>query len=263
MNCKSAQAVLISGILVSSVTFAKLETQSHVNSFTTLNEDLAWFQHEESVLPRSDRRGLFLKIYHSVTQEMANMFAEHQFQDPKWVTKLMLKYVSLYRNALDCDTTQNCEPAPAWQNAFAENRSGRHHEAIQLLLSISAHINRDLPVALAEIGTDFNSEKQHSDFQKISLIFNRRMPQLIAILQTYETCRLSDWDRVEINKVIQWAVGRTREESWQNGALLAAAETRLDEALVLGKIQQHTDFENSTIYFFAPLPELLVCDGVL
>ncbi|MGZ3747061.1 MAG: DUF5995 family protein [Pseudobdellovibrionaceae bacterium] len=233
--------------------------QKDASYFTNLEEDLAWFQSEERQIPIEDIRGFFLRIYHSVTMEMPNMFKEKQFENPEWVRKLMLKYVSLYRNALECSLSKSCEVSPSWQVAFKENERNKKAPAIQLLLSISAHVNRDLPIALAEIGTDFKDVSLHKDFQRIALIFQRRMPELIGLLQDYQHCSPNNYEQNLINRIIQWAMSRTREQSWSYGAQLADVQTDQEEQVILKQIETHTNQENLSIKLLAPVPEVLMC----
>ncbi len=238
----------------------KLRMQSEANYFGTFEQDVAWFEAAEKTLPVGDTRAVFMRVYHAVTLEMPRMFAESQFQHPEWVNELMLKYVSLYRNAFDCDDLKNCEVSPAWQTAFRQNRRGKISPAGQLLLSISAHVNRDLPVALASIpSTRYADPTYLQDFNKISLIFQRRMSDLITIVQEYETCRVNPVDRKIIDGVINFAINTTREKSWKWAEKLAAVETNENENQVLKAIENHAHNEDISIYIWSPAPALAIC----
>ena len=242
------------------VSLAGPRIQNAANYFHNIREDIAWFETAERSLPPDDRRQLFLRIYHSVTLEMPNMFAEKQFHHPEWVNALMLKYVSLYRNALDCELTSQCEVSPAWQVAFSENQRGRITPAGQLLISISAHVNRDLPVALASIPTTrFEDPTYKADFERISLIFQRRMPVLIKLVQHYETCHINRLDEKIIRRVIQFAIGRTRDKSWNWGAKLAQVKSSAEESNMMLQIEKHAHLENRSIYIFSPAPAFAIC----
>ena len=252
--------------------------QREANYFANLNEDIAWFEAAEKPLPAGDTRAIFLRVYHSVTLEMDTMFAEKQFHHPEWVNELMLKYVSLYKNAFDCDDQKNCAVSPAWQTAFRQNRRGKISPAGQLLLSISAHVNRDLPIALASLATgqagagsavsgavsgryaaQFADPTYHDDFDKISLIFQRRMPALIQIVQDYQTCRINPLDRKIVDGVINFAINTTREKSWNWALKLANAKSDGEEQAVLAGIEHHAQKEDLSIDIFSPAPAYAIC----
>ena len=191
---------------------------------------------------------------------MVNMFKENQFHHPEWVNALMLKYVSLYKNALDCELSGLCPVSKAWQAAFDENKSGRITPAGQLLISISAHVNRDLPIALASLdSTKFADETYQEDFRNISTIFLRRMPEMIKIVQEYESCNINTFDQEIITSVINFAIGRTREKSWVYGSKLALVKTTKEENALMGEIEAHAHRENLSIYIVAPAPAFLIC----
>lgn len=238
---------------------AEPKIQKEADYFTSTQDELAWFQSAQDQLPRESTRGLFLRVYHSVSEEMPQMFAEHQFENPEWVHKLMLKYVSLYRNALECSLANSCPVSQAWQSAFSENDRNKMAPTIQLLLSISAHVNRDLPIALSQVQTNFEDASVHRDFQRISLIFTRRMPELLGLIKDYQSCTVSTNESLLINKVIQWAMNRTRETSWRFGAQLGAVKTDLEEQRVLEKIEKHTKKESQLIKILGPTPEDWLC----
>ena len=188
------------------------DTQSEANYFNSIEEDIQWFEYLDSAFDHDEPRMLFANIYHEVTLEMPKLFSEQKFENPKWVLKLMLKYVSLYKNALDCSFQNNCILSPAWIRAFGSHSDGTK-PGIQLLLSISAHVNRDLPIALAAVETDFKNKSLERDYRKIALIFDRRMSSLIEVIQGYQKCRVGPLDRKIIDRVIRWAMSSTRDQS--------------------------------------------------
>lgn len=233
--------------------------QSHANYFNNLQEDLAWFQSNEKTIHHNDMRIIFSRVYEAVTLEMENMFNEKQFKNPVWVNKLMLKYVSLYRNALDCSLTNSCSISPAWENAFKINEKNSIMPGIQLLYSISAHVNRDLPIALAASDTDFDSSDYYYDFTRISLIFKRKMPELINIVLDYQYCDINFADRKIINQTINIVMNRTRAQAWNYGRALSQTKTIEEENRVLDAIEANTAGENGTIRTLAPASAKMIC----
>lgn len=233
--------------------------QKDIPVFTDMQQTLDWFSAKETELPSRDRRGLFLRIYHEVTLEMVNMFEQNKFQNPDWVRSLMFEYLSLYRNALECDQSRLCEVSPAWQKAFRENKRRKFRPSVQLLLSISAHVNRDLAVALSHIDVEFSSSSEYRDFQTISLIFRRRMPQLIRIVQKYENCHVSSLERKEVNAMINWVMSRTRKQAWDLGRRFSRVKTAKAEKHMIQELEYHAAKQDRTIELFGPLPSRIVC----
>lgn len=259
---KTMKKIILNSIILLSLSktaFANLEIQKNSNYFENLNEDFQWFKQKKTEIDLKDTRGLFLRIYHTVTKEMPNMFKENQFENPIWVNKLMLKYVGLYRNALECDANKNCFVSPAWEYAFYQNELNRYSPSIQLLFSISAHVNRDLPIALAQINTNFNDESLHRDFKKIAQIFIRRMPELIDNLKQYQKCKIGKLDFKLTNKVIMRAMKSTREQSWEYGKRLSNVKNLNQENKLLDEIEQHTKKEMNLIKRVAPIGSFTIC----
>ncbi len=247
-------------LLAAPTAFAVPTIQKDANYFDSLDADIGWFKSMDPVVPHSDLRSLFLNIYLTVSEEMPNLLAENRFNHPDWVKRLMFKYASLYKNALDCDLSGQCAVSPAWQTAFAENRAGKVSPNGQLLLSISAHVNRDLPVALASIpDTNFDDATYLQDFHTISLIFQRKMPDLIKVAQTYQSCRVNSVDYEIIMTVINHAINVTRDKSWNWGRTLSQTTTPAEEAQVMQQIEQHAHNEDISLYIFAPAPAFLIC----
>ena len=234
--------------------------QSEANYFTSIEEDIAWLESLDRHLPLHDKRLLFANIYHQVTLEMPKLFAEEKFENPEWVLKLMLKYVSLYKHALDCSLQKICFLSPSWIVAFNSHRENKLKPGIQLLLSISAHVNRDLPIALAAIETDFKDPSMQRDYRKIALIFDRRMTSLIKVMRSFQRCRVGPLDRKIVDRVIRWAMNSTRDRSWEYGKRLSKTKNNLEEEKLLEEIEAQTKKQNKFILRYAPAGEFGICN---
>lgn len=236
------------------------DTQSEANYFNSIEEDIQWFEYLDATIDHDEPRMLFANIYHEVTLEMPKLFSEHKFENPDWVLKLMLKYVSLYKHALDCSYQKECTLSPAWVKAFQTHQDGQTKPAIQLLLSISAHVNRDLPIALAAVETDFKNKSLERDYKKIAMIFDRRMTNLIKVLRGHQRCRVRWIDRKLIDRVIRWAMNSTRDQSWANAHKLSLAKNFYDEMKILKVIEEYTAKQNKFILRYAPAGEFGICN---
>lgn len=246
-------------LLFSTGAFAEPKIQKDINYFANLPEYLAWFASVEPTIPERDTRGLFLHAYNIVTEEMSVLLQQKAFHNPLWVRRLVLKFGSLYRNALECDESGNCPVSPAWQFAFSQNRENTKLASIQFFLSLSAHINRDMPIALAEIGTDFNSQLEKQDFETITQIYTRRMPDLIRVVQEYELCNIDALGKSIIETLMPLVWGHTRNEAWKWASKLALVQNEAEETIILKEIDDHVNRDNFWIDTFAPLPAKVIC----
>jgi hypothetical protein len=104
-----------------------------------------------------DKRAIFLRLYYIMTLEvhaaihgLGEYEGQQVFRDPSWIKTLSGKFATLYFKALD---TRGREPDErverAWKAAEKATRSWRSTVVQNALLGINAHINYDLPRAIA------------------------------------------------------------------------------------------------------------------
>ncbi len=104
-----------------------------------------------------DKRAIFLRLYYIMTLEvhaaihgLGDYHGKQVFLDADWVRALSGKFASLYFKGLD---TRGREPDEsverAWKAADTACRSFRSTVVQNALLGINAHINYDLPRAIA------------------------------------------------------------------------------------------------------------------
>jgi hypothetical protein len=106
---------------------------------------------------KGDKRAIFLRLYYIMTLEVhaaIHGLGDYQgrqiFLDAEWVRALSGKFATLYFKGLD---TRGREPDKAveraWKTADKACRSARSTVVQNALLGINAHINYDLPRAIA------------------------------------------------------------------------------------------------------------------
>ena len=104
-----------------------------------------------------DKRAIFLRLYYIMTLEVhaaingiGDYVGQNVFLDAQWVRALSGKFATLYFKALD---TRGREPDErverAWKAADRKARSNGSTVVQNALLGINAHINYDLPRAIA------------------------------------------------------------------------------------------------------------------
>jgi hypothetical protein len=101
--------------------------------------------------------------------------------DPVFFTHLDVRFAQLYFQAFDrWHSGRKGEVPQAWQIAFEAADSKAVSGIGNLLLGISAHISRDLPVALADVGLPADGSGALADYRKVNKVFEDVMPDVIT-----------------------------------------------------------------------------------
>src|SRR5262245_41243329 len=104
----------------------------------------------ELALDADDAAGFFAALYVRVTEAIAAGIRAGLFEDPARMARLVEAFAGRYIGA-----RTGSIPVPAcWQAAWDVCGDGRLLIVQHLLLGASAHINHDLPLAVAEIAPD-------------------------------------------------------------------------------------------------------------
>jgi hypothetical protein len=148
----------------------------------------------------------------------------------------------------------------AWQLAFAAADARRVSGTGNILLGMSAHVNRDLPFVLAGIGLvkpDGSSRKP--DHDKVNEFLNRVIEPLFAEAAsrfdpTVDDTQLQGTQLDEaalLQILVAW-----REQAWRSAELLVSAPTLAARALVEAEIERVAAVEANLIILataYAPL----------
>ena len=101
-------------------------------------------------LPESDGVACFTRLYLSVTEGVEQQLGGFAFQDPRFLARLDVVFAGLFFSALDASRSDPSAMPRAWA-PLVEARAARGIAPLQFALAgMSAHINRDLPVALVD-----------------------------------------------------------------------------------------------------------------
>ena len=164
------------------------------------------------------------------------------FIDPAWVNHEDAVFANYYFSAYDSWAGGDRSHVPAaWLTALDSARDHTVTSSGDLLLGMNAHINRDLPLVLAAIGTTAPDGTSHRpDHDKVDEFLRAVLPPLIAEL----AARL-DSDIVTIRtpfgvgpnglfqQLLAW-----RKTAWQNAVLLTNAPTPQARANLLQEIER-------------------------
>src|SRR3954469_14060149 len=190
-----------------------------------------------------DHNAIFSLAYARTTEKVAGVERADGafFRDGRWLNHYDATFAALYFTAWNAWQRLGVAP-PAWRFAFAAADGRRVSGAGNLLLGMSAHVNRDLPFALYAIGLvapDGSSRKP--DHDAVNEILNMVIsPLLDEIAAKYDPAvrvvpglpeSLDDFLTFQL--LPQW-----RQEAWQNAVALASAPSPAARALIANGIEQ-------------------------
>lgn len=191
-----------------------------------------------------DHKAVFALTYLRTTQTFG--WARDQpgfFADPAWITHEAAVFARYYFAAYDNWAAGRLASVPrAWLIGLNAAAAHRVTGSGNLLLGINAHVNRDLPFALAAIGlTAPGGGTRKPDHDKVNEFLNLVVQPLL-----WEASARFDPDIFHIET--PHGVGYTgllqtlvawREQAWRNAEALTNARTETDRALVAHQIEDN------------------------
>ena len=184
-------------------------------------------------LPRNDGVACFTRLYLAVTEGVQERLAGFVFADPAFLARLDVVFANLFFTALDASAGKDSRDLPHAWTPLIEGRAARGIAPLQFALAgMSAHINRDLPVALVTTCTELGigleeGSPQHRDFEHVNAVLAEVEAQVKA---QYLTGFLRTLDRLvhRIDRlddiVAMWNVARARDAAWVNAEALWALQ---------------------------------------
>jgi Family of unknown function (DUF5995) len=201
-----------------------------MSSPTSIAEVIARLQAEIAALPRSDGVACFTRLYLAVTEGVQRQFAGVTFRDPSFLARLDVVFADLFLAALDAAKNDPAKLPRAWA-PLVDARATHGIAPLQFALAgMSAHINRDLPVALVatcrELGVGLEEgSPQHADFEQVNSV-------LASVETAVKAQYLTGWTRILDrllhragridDAVAMWDVARARAAAWANAEALWA-----------------------------------------
>jgi hypothetical protein len=170
------------------------------------------------------------------------------FTDPSFINHQDAVFARYYFDAWDAYRAGDlASTSPAWQIAFA-NADGRKVSGLgNLLLGMSAHVNRDLPMVLADIGlVKPDGASRKPDHDKVNEFLNLVMEPLLdeAAARFDPTVDDGQVDGTTMDEtgMLQLLVG-WREQAWRNAEAIANAPNEAARQLVLAEIERVAEIE--------------------
>jgi len=190
-----------------------------------------------------DHRAVFALTYLITTQGFREYLSDRRepafFADEAGIIQLDRAFANLYFDAVE--RYGNGIAPPAWRIAFDAAREGRTNAVQDIFLGMNAHIQRDLPVALAAVGiVDGNGVSRKPDHNRINEILSAvldgiedelaaRYDPLISLADA-KPSPADEEGALEMLK--SW-----REGAWRNAERLTLAKTAAARAKVMAQIE--------------------------
>jgi hypothetical protein len=115
-----------------------------------------------------DHRAVFTTAYQLLSEELAAALQTKRFSDPIWVADLAQAFAKYYLDANVAYESGTLTPG-AWRTVFSALEAGKTSVLEELLLGMTAHIVRDLPYALCDVGTQYaDGSSRVGDFHEMN-----------------------------------------------------------------------------------------------
>lgn len=207
----------------------------------------------EPLAEACDHNAVFALTYLRTTEEYRrSATADGFFSDPAFINHQDAVFARYYFDAWDSYRKDDLVATPAaWRVAF-RNADQRKVAAIgNLLLGMSAHVNRDLPMVLADIGLvkpDGSSRKPDHDKvnQFLNLVMEPLIDEVAARFDPTVDDGQIDGTTMDETAMLQLLAG-WREQAWRNAEAIVNAPTTEDRAAVLAGIERMATIEANLI----------------
>lgn len=181
---------------------------------------------ETALLQLRDRRGVFVTAYRLITGTLDQWIRQGRFHDNAWVTRYVVSFANLYREALEKQLAGHIAQAPAaWQISLETSAAGLALVIQDLILGINAHINRDLPFALDQVGID--GATRYADHTLVNKalrdatgVVQDRIAEYYASGLGILGTLLGNFDE----ELTGFSFENAREHAWRSGVALVAAQ---------------------------------------
>jgi Family of unknown function (DUF5995) len=206
-----------------------------------------------------DHRAVFSTTYMIVTEVIRDALRDEPslYEDSDWLIYQDALFADYYYRALEA--REAGQPVPeAWQIAFDTAETGDANAAQDMLLGINAHVQRDMPFVLAEVGLrkpDGSSRKRDHDVGN-ELLARSYEPIVQEIARRYDpivSTSNSSWhpadDLAGLHLVAEW-----REAVWRNAERLVEARTPQERAAIAQQIEDNAASSARSIASFPQQP---------
>jgi hypothetical protein len=199
-----------------------------------------------------DHDSIFALAYLRTTEEYRRTIEDPTFfEDTAFVNHEDVVFARLYFDAFDAWNSRRREDVPpAWAIAFQAAADRSMPASGNLSLGINAHVQRDLPFALAAIGLvkpDGSSRKP--DHDRVNEFLNRVTDDLYAEIARRFDPTIDDGDLpgTADDAALFQIIPSWREIAWRNAERLASASSDEERAEVAAGIEAYAASQAETI----------------
>ena len=184
-----------------------------------------------------------------------------RFDDPAYLTHLDAVFAGSYFDAARAWKKGRKASVPkAWQMAFGSADGRRVRGLGDLLLGMNAHISRDLPFALAEVGlTNSKGQSVRRDFKYVnSLLGEVQTPMVKAAARRYDPS-IDDMTTITLGLVsrpVLWFIEQWRNTAWADAERLVNASPGAERRAVEQDIEKKAASIASVIRWAFAYPPL-------
>lgn len=176
---------------------------------------------EDYLIGQRDRRAIFASIYRITTHAMATAIDRGDFVDTPWVRAYLVAFANLYRRAFhDYEASRVHTVAPTWRVSFRTAIEGNNLFMQDAQLGIIAHMTRDLPFALRQVGIDLGRADKREDHNRVNRVLGAVMDDMKALMaERYATgLDAGMFKSAEVVMFVKESIGsafdRIRERAW-------------------------------------------------
>jgi Family of unknown function (DUF5995) len=173
---------------------------------------------------RRDSRCVFTCAYEFMTRRLRERLPDAELADPDWIVALAETFGALYVASVTAWDADRAEVPPGWRSVFETICPKRTSPVEDLVFAMAAHIIRDLPHALVDVGlTDAEGRSHIGDFHAINRIMGDTVDDMQEEIGRRYAHYLRWLDRVgraEDELLSNYGIHVSRSMAWYNAMRL-------------------------------------------
>jgi hypothetical protein len=173
---------------------------------------------------RRDSRCVFTYAYALMTRRLKERLDDAGLTDPGWIVALAEEFGGLYISAVTAWDGDRDRVPPGWRSVFGTICPKRTSPLEDLVFAMAAHIIRDLPHALIEVGLVDSTGNSHiADFHAINKIMGDTVDEMQSEISARYARYLGWLDRVgraEDELLSNYGIRMSRGMAWYNATRL-------------------------------------------
>jgi hypothetical protein len=213
---------------------AGMANESEYQSLDDVLEGVTAF--EQEFLAKKDRRAVFATTYLAFTRVLGEWLEQGRFEDREWMTSYGIAFANLYRDAVLAYPPSDAARLPkSWRLAFDTSTREQGLILHDLVLGMNAHINRDLPFALASVSIDPDRESRFRDHTLVNQALELAVDPVQERIARIYAPGLGLLDKVLgplDERVSSFSVTKARDAAWEAAVGLVNARTGFERMFV-------------------------------